>query len=349
VKIIAPAPFPLSAANAAPPPITTSLPVSTILVADRHLSLPRTYEWNAALEQAAGANQSFSLTYVGAIGRDLLRSTFLVNPNPDFQFVDVTSNTATSDYHALQVKFERRLSQGLQALASYTWSHSIDIASTDAFADYLNTPGFLGNPNIDRGDSDFDIRNSFTAGVTYSLPSPQSGGFVQAVLGGWSVDAFVLVRSAPPVNVIGAIEFAAGTAIYPRPNVVPGVHLELYSRQYPGGKIFNKAAFTAPPPGKQGDFGRNILRGFGASQADVAFQRQFHVVESLQLRFRGEFFNLFNHPNFGPPTNSLTSPFFGYSTETLASSLSGADNAGFNPLYQIGGPRSIQLALRLVF
>jgi hypothetical protein len=349
VKIIALALFPLSAANAAPPPITTSPPVSTILVADRHLSLPRTYEWNAALEQAVGANQSFSLTYVGAIGRDLLRSTFLFNPNPDFQTVDVTSNTATSDYNALQVKFERRLSQGLQALASYTWSHSIDIASTDAFADYLNTPGFLANPNIDRGDSDFDIRNSFTAGVTYSLPSPKNEGFVQAVLGGWSVDAFVLARSAPPVNVIGAIAFAGGTAIYARPNVVPGVPLELYGRQYPGGKIFNKTAFTAPPPGKQGNFGRNILRGFGASQADVAFQRQFHVVENLQLRFRGEFFNLFNHPNFGPPTNSLTSPFFGYSTETLASSLSGADNAGFNPLYQIGGPRSIQLALKLQF
>jgi hypothetical protein len=349
VKTIARAPFPLSAADAAPPPITTSPPVSTILVADRNLSLPRTYEWNVALEQAAGANQSFSLTYVGAIGRDLLRSTFLYNPNPSFQTVDVTSNTATSDYNALQVKFERRLSQGLQALVSYTWSHSIDIASTDAFADYLNTPGFLGNPNIDRADSDFDIRNSFTAGVTYSLPSPQNGGFAQAVLGGWSVDAFLLARSAPPVNVIGAIQFAGGTAIYPRPNVVPGVPLELYGSQYPGGKIFNKAAFTAPPPGKQGNFGRNILRGFGASQADLAFQRQFHLVENLQLRFRGEFFNLFNHPNFGPPTNSLTSSFFGYATETLASSLSGADNAGFNPLYQIGGPRSVQLALKLQF
>jgi hypothetical protein len=64
----------------------------------------------------------------------------------------------------LQVKFERRLSQGLQALASYTWSHSIDISSTDAFANYLNTPSSVANPNIDRGNSDFDIRHSFTAG-----------------------------------------------------------------------------------------------------------------------------------------------------------------------------------------
>jgi hypothetical protein len=125
----------------------------------------------------------------------------------------------------------------------------------------------------------------------------------------------------------------------------------LYCSQYPGGKIFNKAAFTAPPSGQQGDFGRNVLRGFGAWQADVAFQRQFQLTERLGLRFRGEFFNIFNHPNFGSPNNTLTSPLFGQSTQTLASSLGsgGGANGGFNPLYQIGGPRSIQFALKLVF
>jgi len=144
--------------------------------------------------------------------------------------------------------------------------------------------------------------------------------------------------------------FADGIAPYPRPNLVPGVPLELNGSQYPGGKAFNPAAFTAPPTGQQGDFGRNVLRGFGAWQADFAVQRQFHLAERLGLRFRAEFFNLFNHPNFGPPTSMLTSALFGQSTQTLASSLgSGGANGGFNPLYQIGGPRSIQLALKLVF
>jgi hypothetical protein len=341
--------FPLSTTDAAPPPFSTSPPVPTILVADPHLKLPRTYEWNVALEKALGGSQSISATYVGAIGRDLLRSTFLINPSPDFQFVDVTSNTATSDYHALQVKFQRRLLHGLQALASYTFSHSIDIASTDAFADFLNTPSFIANPKIDRGNSDFDIRHSFTAGVTFALPTPEWNKFAKAALGGWSVDTFVLARSAPPVNIIGSFVVAAGTAIYPRPSVVPGQPFELFGSQYPGGEIFNKAAFTPAPMGQQGDFGRNVLRGFGATQADVAFQWQFALTEQLNLRFRTEFFNIFNHPNFGPPSNSLTSPLFGHSTQTLASSLAGADNAGFNPLYQIGGPRSIQLALKLSF
>jgi len=349
-KTIPQARFPLTGDNADPPPPSTSPPVANIIVAEPNLKLPRTYEWNAALEQYLGSNQTLSLTYVGAIGRDLLRVTNLISPNPNFQFVNVTSNTATSNYNALQVKFDRRLSKGLQALASYTWSHSIDIASTDAFANYLNTPDFLANPNIDRGDSDFDIRNSFTAGVTYELPSPESNRVLHAAFGDWSVDTFILARSAPPVDVIGAIFFAAGTALYPRPNVNLGVPQVLYGSQYPGGKIFNKAAFTAPPKGQQGDFNRNVLRGFGATQVDFAIQRQFQVTEKLRLNFRSEFFNIFNHPNFGFPNNNLTSPLFGRSTQTLASSLgSGGPNGGFNPLYQIGGPRSIQLALKLQF
>jgi len=344
-------PYPLSPQQAAPPALTTTLPASSFVVADRNLKLPRTYEWNVAVEQSLGSNQSVSATYIGAIGRDLLRVTNIIHPNPNFGQVSLTDNSATSDYHALQVKFQRRLSQGLQALASYTFSHSIDTASTDAFANYLNTPRSVTNSNVDRGNSDFDIRHSFTAGVTYSLPTPEWNAFAKATLGGWSVDTFVLARSAPPVNIVGALYFGpGGTALYPRPNVVPGVPQVLYGSPYAGGKIYNSAAFAEPAPGTQGNFGRNVLRGFGATQADVAFQRQFPLKEHLNLSFRAEFFNIFNHPNFGPPNNSLPGPLFGHSTQVLASSLgSGGANGGFNPLYQIGGPRSIQLALKLAF
>lgn len=119
---------------------------------------------------------------------------------------------------------------------------------------------------------------------------------------------------------------------------------------YPGGKILNEVAFSAAPVGQQGDFGRNVLRGFGVSQLDVGFHRQFRLTEGARLRFQAEFFNIFSHPTFGGPNNSLTSPLFGHSTQTLANSLgSGGANGGFNPLYQIGGPRSIQFALKLQF
>src|SRR6185369_7216926 len=177
-----------------------------------------------------------------------------------------------------------------------------------------------------------------------------SHGLVRDVFGGWSLQSFVMARSAPPVNIVGGTFIAAGTLLAPRPNLNAGVPLELTGSQFPGGKVYNRAAFTAAPAGTQGNFGRNVLRGFGAWQTDVAVQRQFHVTERFALRFRAEFFNIFNHPNFGSPTNVLTSPLFGRSTQTLANSLgSGGANGGLNPLYQIGGPRSIQFALKLQF
>jgi Carboxypeptidase regulatory-like domain/TonB dependent receptor len=314
-KIISPSPtpFPLSAPNAAAPAISLNPPVTTINLADPHLKLPRSYQWNVALEQSLGNSQSLSLTYIGAIGRDLLRVTQFINLNPNFQFIGLTDNSATSDYHALQLKFQRRLSRGLQALASYTFSHSIDSASTDAFANYLNTPSSLATPNLDRGDSDFDIRHSFTTGLTYDLPAPGSDKTVRTILGGWSLDSFVTARSAPPVG-LGFTAIRSGIYdLNPRPNLVPGVPLELFGPGYPGGKIINKQAFSQPPAGLQGDLGRNVLRGFNAAQADLGL--------------------------------------FGRSTQTLANSLGtgGGQGGGFNPLYQIGGPRSIQLAVKLQF
>jgi hypothetical protein len=114
-----------------------------------------------ALEQSLGRSQSLSVSYVGSTGRGLLRATDLVGTNPNLSVVSVTDNSATSDYHTLQIKLQPRISQGLQALASYTLSRSIDIASPDAFSDYLNTPSAIANPDIDRGDWDFDIRHSF--------------------------------------------------------------------------------------------------------------------------------------------------------------------------------------------
>jgi hypothetical protein len=347
-RAFSPAPFPLSAENASPPAFSVTPPVDTILVADRHLKLPRSYQWNVAWEQSLGAAQILSLTYVGAIGRDLLRTSVLFNPNGSFQFVSVTDNSATADYHAIQVKLQRRLTRGLQGLASYVYSHSIDSASSDANR-YLSTPDSVANARGDRADSDFDIRHALTAGFTFDLPSPGRRG-LEAILGGWSLSGFAYARSAPPVNITGGVSFASGTALRYRPNVNARVPLELEGEQYPGGKILNKAAFSAAPAGQQGDLGRNALRGFGAWQIDLALQRRFRVTERVGLLVRGEVFHLFNHPNFGSPNGDLSSPLFGRSTQTLASSLgTGGANGGLNPLYQVGGPRSIQLVLKLEF
>jgi hypothetical protein len=352
-------PYPLTPQQAAPPPFSTAPPVSSLIITDPNLALPRAYEWNLALEQALGRNQSLSLTYVGSAGRQLLRKDLLCFTvacgvsNPSFTgTVQVFRNTATSDYDALQIQFRRNLAHGLQVLASYTWSHSLDIASSDS-AVISGTSAVVGNPTIDRGNSDFDIRHTFNAALTYDIPSPRGARWAHAVLGGWSIDSLLTARSAPPVTVSASRVFIAGTQFNGRPNLVPGVPVYLTGPQFPGGVALNPAAFVNHPVRQQGNLSRNQLRLFDAWQENFALKRQFRLHENLALQFRAEFFNIFNHPNFGNPTSSnltIGSPLFGKSTQTLATSLGlGGQQGGFNPLYQIGGPRSTQFALKLIF
>jgi hypothetical protein len=104
---------------------------------------------------------------------------------------------------------------------------------------------------------------------------------------------------------------------------------------------------------RQGNLPRNALRGFGATQWDFAVHREFLIHESLKLQFRAEMFNVLNHPNFGQPLGDLSGALgqFGQSFQMLGQSLSGGNlgSGAFDPLYQLGGPRSIQFGLKLSF
>jgi hypothetical protein len=335
-------PFPLTAEQLAAPPFPTNFnpPFSaSFLVYDENFRLPYTIQGNLAIEQSLGANQTLSATYVSALGRRLLLSDTRSRPNPNFtNVVTVIRNNGTSDYHALQLQFHRRLSRGLQALASYTWSHAID-----AISDAIQfTP--------ERGSADFDVRHAFSAALTYNIPELESGALARAFLNDWSVDTIVRYQSATPVNLSAGI-FAIlpdGSNLVVRPDLVAGVPLYIDDPRVPGGKRFNPAAFVRPATGRQGTLGRNVVRGFPSSQVDMALRRQFNLGEQLKLQFRAEAFNIFNHPNFGIFTGSsnanITSGQFGRATQMLGRSL-----GGLNPLYQVGGPRSLQFALKLVF
>jgi len=349
-KTILNASFPLSAANAAPAPFTTAPPVSSLAVVDPNHVLPRTYEWNAAVERSLGKADVVTVTYLGAAGRKLMRTDHYQAPNPNFtSTLDLMSNAADSNYQALQAQFRRRMSHGLQTLLSYTWAHAIDNASSDV--NYLNVPP--GRSPSERGSSDYDVRQTFSGAVSYNIPSP-GDGIWKSIFGNWSTDSIVYARTAPPVNVVtGQSTFGgllSGASSVQRPDLVSGVLLWIADPNVAGGKKINKAAFATPTGPVQGSLGRNVMRGFGATQVDLTLRRQFQLRERLSLQARADFFNLFNHPNFGPPTNYLTSPLFGQSTQMLGASLgSGGQNGGLNPLYQIGGPRSAQLALKLQF
>jgi len=344
--------FPLSDSAAAPPPFKTTPPVPFIAVVDPNHVLPRTYEWNAALEQGFGNADVLTLTYVGAAGRKLMRQDAYDAPNPNFTGeVDIMRNGADSSYNALQVQYRHRLTHGLQALVSYTWGHSIDDVSSDVY--FVNVPPGTEAASQNRGPSDYDVRNTFAGAVSWYIPGPHSGWW-KPILENWSVNSIVYARSAPPVNVVTGNNpfpdtFLSGAFSVQRPNVVPGVPIYLADPTAGGGRIINPAAFSVPASG-QGDLGRNALRGFNASQVDLTLQRRFQLSERFSLQASADMFNIFNHPNFGSPINYLTSPLFGRSTQTLNNWLgSGGQSGGLNPLYQIGGPRSVQLALKLVF
>ncbi len=362
--------FPLSAASAAPPQLTPPGGGSGVVNAfNPKLKLPYTLEWNLSLEQALGSQQMLSASYIGSAGRRLIVTTASI-ANPNFAQVNLVTNEATSDYDALQLQFQRRLSRGLQVLASYTWSHSIDDASAgSAFGNLANALVTGLAPHANRGPSDFDIRHSFSGGLTYEVPSVKNNLLTRILTRGWSAQNFIVARSAPPVTITDLKYFEINAALAAvRPDLVPGQPLYLYGSQYPGGKAFNPAAFADPPagvfgpncpfggcPARQGTTPRNFLRGFGATQWDFAVHRDFPIHEWLKLQFRTEMFNVLNHPNFGSPSGFPATVFgvpgFGISNQILGQSLSGTNiNGGpLSPLYQIGGPRSIQLALKLMF
>ena len=339
--------FPLTQAqiDAIPAPNTAAPYSASVYAMNPHLSSPYSLQWNAAVEQGLGQNQTLTLSYVASIGRQLYLPKqylpyYLGNTNfgPGAYLV-LTNNGASSSYNALQVQFDRRLAQGLQALASYTWSHSIDDATSNASV-YEQL----------RGPSDFDIRNNFELALTYDVPGSYQNPFAAAALKHWSFVTRISARSALPIDLIGyqAIGAGSGLQVTYHPNVVPGVPIYVHDNTVPSGRRINAAAFTEAVTGgnpSEGNSGRNSVRGYDAVEANVAVQRDFPIHDRFGLLFRMEAFNVLNHPIYGAVYNNLSEGnLFGTTSETLNNQL-----GGLNSLYQTGGPRSMQAALKLHF
>jgi hypothetical protein len=342
--------FPVSPSIAVPPPVslTSPAPGSAFYVYPRDLAAPRSWQWNVSLQQGLGSAQTLTVSYVAALGRDLLYGQFYPSVGPNDYQVYFTDNSSRSNYQALQVQYQRRLRHDLTATATYTWSHSLDDASSD-IAELL--PGTILSAGSNWGPSDFDIRHSFKAAVSWSLPTPVGAEWVKAVTEGWGLDAFVTARSALPVD-IGSYNnnLSGGYYFFLRPDVVSGYPEYLYGSQYPGGKAFNPAAFVINP-NAQGNLGRNALRGFDLMETDLSARRTFHVSERFKLLVRIDLFNLFNHPNFANPNPTIGNGTFGQSIGMANGSLGGTLGGGssLNSVFQTGGPRTIQLSLKLQF
>ncbi len=304
------------------------------------LALPRSYQWNTAVEKSFNGNRALTLTYVGQIGRQLLRTEGLGAPNPDFSGTFfLTNNSASSNYHALQVQFRQPMVRGVQALLNYTYSHSIDNASSDT-VQYVSS-AVISAAN-DRASSDFDVRHSFSGAVSAAIPALAQARPLATLLRNWSTHIVVVARSGFPFN--GSIATPVeGSA--PRADRIAGQPVWVFSPLVPGGRSLNPNAFAVPSSGRQGTEARNDISGFGLTQVDVSLARLFLVRDRWRLLFRTDAFNVFNHPNFANPQALIGSdPRFLEAQSMLNQGL-----GGLNPLFQEGGPRSLQLSLKFTF
>ena len=336
-------PFTPAQLNFAPsttPPYTGA----TIYAYPLHLQLPYTLQWNVSVEQAMRRDQALTLTYIGANGRRLIgaQSLSLTDLNPNFGAVIGYSGGITSSYQALQTQFQRAVKGGLRALASYTWAHSIDFGSN-----YAALP-------LVRGNSDFDLRDNVSGGLSWDLPTTDGGSLNQLLLNDWGLDGRLTARTGFPVTLNGNYlqDPTTGSQYLSGVDLLRGRPLYLYGPQYPGGRALNggpgttdaAAAFVLPTGTNSGNAPRNLVRGFGATQINLAARRNVVLRDRLALQFRAEAFNLLNHPNFGYVDPTLTDSTFGRVTKMLNNSLGTVASQ-----YQQGGSRSMQFALRLVF
>jgi hypothetical protein len=305
--------------------------------------LPAVMHWSASAERALWDRDAVSLTYAGAAGRRLIRREIGGPGNSDTVRVALATNHGRSDYHSLQAHYRRRLAAGLDLMASYAWSHSIDNSSSDALLHWV-APDIT--PRRDRASSDFDVRHTGTLAFSYEF-ADRTPRWIR----GWWVDSLFHARTGFPVDVLNA-EAAMGVNFGNvfRPDRIPGQPLWLRDASAPGGRRLNAAAFRAAGAFTQGTLGRNAIAGFGMSQVDLALRREFEVCERAALQFRVEAFNALNQANFADPARHLASPVFGYSVSMLNSMLgTGSPGSGLTPMFQTGGARSLQAALRLRF
>jgi hypothetical protein len=368
VTTVSEATFPLLPIYLAAPLLPPTRPYGQITTAALGLTTPTIDQWNVTIEQHFGSGSVLSLGYAATRGNNLLRVQTSPAYSDALDVVSEATNGASSSYNGLQLQFRKRLSDRLQMQLSYTWSHSIDTASNDGGggAGFANL--FTGGQ---KGDSDYDIRQNLSWSGSYRLPAP-SQGFLWAPLRHWYIDFVETARTGLPFdlqtissNASGAVSIN-GTTVTTTTNSNGDVNstIGLFAQVRPdyngnpiwipnafapGGRQLNLAAFDIVSGFEQGNLGRNSLRGFGAQELDLGLRRSIPITERFVLSLAAQAYNVANHPNFANPSPlegaNLASPNFGVVTQMLNQSFGGAVNSLFRP----GGPRSIELSVRLRF
>jgi len=306
------------------------------------------HQWNLSIADQFAQNMSFHVTYVGNHGVSLEREEGInyfdpalgARPNPHFGNITLQTDSGFSAYNALQISLIRRAGKaGLSFQANYTFGHAIDDVGDPAVSP--SDPQSLNNIKAERGNGSGDVRQNFTFNLLYEVPVGEGHRFLGSGLGsklasGWRVSTLGILRTGVADTVyIGTNTFGNGDFINQRPDCVAGIHS--YAHPETITDWLNPAAFSMPAAGTFGSCGRNTVYGPNFRNVDFSVLKETKLSESLNLEFRAEFFNIFNHPAFAQPDTTFGTPGFGEIFNTLGRTL-GA-----------GTSRQIQFALRFSF
>lgn len=315
--------LPLSVSNPFPASFPVPTPPSALSI-QRDLATPLLHHWNVGVEHQVGRSWTMAAAYAGSRGQELLASRDLnqpapsanpinLRPNPFFADITTLESRAHSRYHALITSVERRYSDGMSLLASYTLSSSKDDAS--GFFSSSGDPNFpqdSRNPEAEYGRSNFDVRHRLSLGFVYELPFGRTGS---VWLRDWQLAGILTLQSGrpftvavlPDIDVSNTGRASLGFGFNDRPNLAGDPELADPAAD----RWFNTAAFAMPAFGTFGNAGRNILEGPGYANVNLGVIKHVPLGARARLQLRAEAFNLLNRVNYDLPDAFLGSPTFG--------------------------------------
>ncbi len=317
-------------------PVPTATSTFTLRAAEKDTKTDTAQQWNLSVQRELPANLVVEAAYVGTHGVHLFLQRNINFPRPNEQGVFVRpfigfsnilyqNNNGNSIYHSGQFTVQKRFSRGSQFLAAYTISKTIDDAgSTTRF--YVNAVGDPNDFRSNRGPATFDRPQRLALSFNVALPNPfgHDAAGVERVLSGWEVSGISVLQSGVPFTVINSQSGLAwdGDAGSPgsggRADYVGGSPYTSGGTRDRLRGWLNRSAFAPAPRTRFGTLGRNILRGPGQHNLDLALQKKFVFREPAGLEFRAEFFNILNHANFGNPSANLDTSTFGVISSTVA-------------------------------
>ena len=309
-------------------------------------------QWSLNIQRSFKSNLMIDVGYVGSQSHRLKKVTGWNNPPPgpgsidanrpyqQFGWIQYPNSIGNGNYNALQAKVEQRFTHGFTVLSAYTFGKSID--DTSGFRPGSGDTLFVNNPQCNNGceraRSGFDVRQRWITSALYELPfgrgksqGATASRALHLIAGGWQMGGIFTMESGLSITPDAGKDIAnVGVGAGNRPNAT-GISPNLGRGNQSVDRFFNTAAFAAQPLYTFGNAGRNVIEGPGIIGLDFSARKRFLITENKYFEFRGEIFNLPNHPIFNLPSTSMTGATYGKITSTRIDS------------------RELQLALRLVF